>query len=104
MDGNAVVDRCPPYPQKQTFAKANTMSALCQKWTHALQQEPALRKRQPWQCWSRQSNIACRHQRRSRVDFLARFLEDDQEGTLVSMIGSWGSPEKAAIEALVVGI
>ena len=23
---------------------------------------------------------------------------------LVSMIGSWGSPEKAAIEALVVGI
>ena len=36
MDGNAVVDRCPLYPQKQTFAKANTMSAMCQKRTWAL--------------------------------------------------------------------
>ena len=37
---------------------------------------------------------------------LVRILEGDQEGTmigLVSMIGSCGSPEKAAIEALVVG-
>src|SRR4029077_1871798 len=80
----------------------------CQKQTHALQQESATRKRQPWQRRSRQSNIARWHRRRSRAGEISLYESSKaiRRGTmigLVSMICSWGSPEKAAIEALGVG-
>jgi hypothetical protein len=36
-----IFSRCPLFPQKRTLLSANTMSVLCQKRTHALQQYAA---------------------------------------------------------------